>query len=74
MATRTVLSQGMVRPGVVQGQYWREDRPRTDRYYTSGRDGERVPVYVLGGYRPPSTFWVAPLRRADSRFASPVER
>lgn len=74
MATRTILSQGMTRPGIVHDQYWREDQPRTDRYYTTGPDGERVPVYVLGGYQPPPTFGVTPLSRADVRLSNLVER
>lgn len=55
---RVVLSQGEVRPGMVQGQYWREDYPRRDRYYATGPDGERVPLHVLGGWQPPATFGV----------------
>jgi hypothetical protein len=74
MPTRTVLSQGEVRPGIVQGQYWREDHPRRDRFYTPGPDGEQVPVYVMGGYQPPATFGLTPDRRADPRLSHRVER
>lgn len=79
---RTVLSQGEVGPGVVHPQYWREDFPRTDRYYTIGRDGERVSVYVVGGYQPPTTFGMqgieptagVPVSHADPRLSNRVER
>jgi hypothetical protein len=35
-----------------------------------GHDGERIPVYVLGGYQPPSTYVVTtadPWRPKDER-------
>lgn len=46
MRRSALVSQGEVRPGVVQGQCWREWK---DRYYTIGLNGERIPVYVIGG-------------------------
>lgn len=69
MGTRTVLSQGEVRPGIVQGQYWREDYPRRDRRYTSGSDGERISVYVVGGYKPAPTYGMTAIGKSESTVA-----
>jgi hypothetical protein len=61
-SVRTILSQGEVRPGVVQGQYWREDHPRIWREYIDGPDGEKIEVSTLGGRQPPPTFGVTSLK------------
>lgn len=43
---RQLMSQGEVRPGMVQGQHWQESTPR--QRSTVGPDGERVPIFVIG--------------------------
>jgi hypothetical protein len=69
---RVLLSQGEVRPGIVQGQCWRE----TDYgpIYTPTPDGGRAPVYILGGRTRLVATNPTPPSHADPRLANRMER